>query len=322
MKIKLEELGRLEKGINEYNVGEVFTGFVLVKDSNKRMTKADKPYLSVTLGDATGDVAVMVWDADEEKESIFKTGNIIKVQGNITEYQSRKQINLQQFRLKNDADDVKLDSLLEAAPIEGEALYKLIYLDVQSMENENLRNITLSILDRYRDDFEVFPAARSVHHAYVSGLAFHTFSMLGIAKDMCKLYPVLNKDLLLSGVIIHDIGKIIEYSGYVATETTLEGKLKGHISIMNEEIGSTAKELGIEGEEVLLLQHMVLSHHGKGEWGSPVAPLIIEAQILHQIDMMDAGLDAYKKAVKDTSKGDFTERIFGLDNRSFYNHSL
>ena len=109
------------------------------------------------------------------------------------------------------------------------------------------------------------------------------------------------------------------------TEVTLEGKLKGHISIMNEEIGQTAKELGLDDkDEVLYLQHMVLSHHGLQShgWGSAVSPQIIEANVLHRIDTMDAEMDAYIKAVGSTKQGEFTERIFGLDNRSFFNHGL
>src|SRR5690625_431075 len=312
----------MEKGIADYLVGDSFTGFMLVKSSIQATARNGKPYLNVTIGDATGEVTSMIWDADENKVSVFTSGNIIAVQGVVGDYQGKKQLNIQQFRVSKDEDNIDLSTLLETAPIEGEALFKVIKLEVLDMTNEKLKEITLTILNKYKKDFELFPAAKSVHHSYVSGLAFHTFSMMSIAKEMCKLYPVLNKDLLIAGVIIHDIGKIKEYSGYVATEVTLEGRLKGHISIMNEEIGSIAKELDIDGEEVLLLQHMVLSHHGKGEWGSAVAPMLIEANVLHQIDMMDASLDAYKNAVKDTDKEKFTERIFGLDNRSFYNPTI
>lgn len=312
----------MENGIREHKVGDLFSGFLLVKDMRSSVTRNGKPYLSVTLGDSTGDVGAMVWDATEKNKRDFTTGNVVEVRGNVTEYQGKKQINLQAYFEVTNKEEVDVSKLLETAPIKGKDLYNAIYDEVLNMENFKLKVITLKVLEKYKDDFELFPAAKSVHHSYVSGLAYHTYSMMNIAKGMCDLYPVLNRDLLLSGVILHDIGKIKEYSGCVATDVTLEGKLKGHISIMAEEIGNIARSLDIEGEEVLLLQHMILSHHGKGEWGSPVAPLVIEANVLHQIDMMDAGLDAFKKAVKETEKGEFTEPIFGLGNCKFYNHNL
>jgi len=314
----------MEKGIADYLVGDSFTGFMLVKNSVQSTAKNGKDYLRVTISDATGEVTSMIWDADEDKIEVFTTGNIIKIQGVVGEYQGNKQLNVQQFRLSTDEDEVDLNTLLETAPIDGDTLFTNIVDEVNSMENEKIKKLTLELLNKFESDFKEFPAAKSVHHSYVSGLAYHTYSMMNIAKAICELYPTLNKDLLIAGVVVHDIGKVIEYTGYVATEVTLEGKLKGHISIMNEEIGHIAKELGIEGEEVLLLQHMTLSHHGlqQNGWGSAVSPLIIEANVLHQIDMMDASLDAYKNAVKDTGKGEFTERIFGLDNRSFYNPTI
>ncbi|MGU4858432.1 HD domain-containing protein, partial [Escherichia coli] len=126
-----------------------------------------------------------------------------------------------------------------------------------------------------------YPAAVKNHHEFVSGLAFHVVSMLDMAKAFSKLYPSLDTDLLYSGIILHDLGKVIELSGPVAASYTLEGKLLGHITIMVNEIGKAADELEIEGEEVTVLQHLVLSHHSKPEWGSPKAPLIREAEILH-----------------------------------------
>lgn len=311
------------KGIQEYDVGEVFTGVVLVSNANITTARNGKPYIHVTVGDSTGNVTSMIWDSNEEKEKVFQIGNIIKIQGTIGEYQGNKQINIQHYRLTTESDRVNLSTLIETAPIEGEALFKLIRLEASDIGNEKVKRIVIHILDKYKDDFILHPAAKSVHHHYLSGLAYHTYSMMNIAKKLCELYPTLNKDLLVAGTILHDIGKIkeYEYENYVA-DFSLEGKLKGHISIMSEEIGSVAKELNIAGEEVLLLQHLELAHHGKLEWGSPVAPTIIEAYILHQIDMIDAGIDAFRNSIKNVEKGEFTGKIFGLDNRSFYNHKL
>jgi 3'-5' exoribonuclease len=146
--------------------------------------------------------------------------------------------------------------------------------------------------------------------------------MLKLAESFSTLYPSLNRDLLYAGVILHDLGKVFELSGPVSTIYTVEGNLLGHISIMVNEIGKAAEELAIEGEEVMLLQHLVLSHHGKEEWGSPKKPLIKEAEMLHLIDNVDAKMNMLDRALTKVKPGEFTERIFALDNRSFYKPTI
>lgn len=147
--------------------------------------------------------------------------------------------------------------------------------------------------------------------------------MLGIARQLHELYPSINKDLLYAGIILHDIGKIKELSGVVSTTYTLEGKLLGHITIMVEEIAEMAKELQVEEkEEVLILQHLILSHHGKAEWGSPKPPMVKEAELLHIIDLIDAKMNMLDKALDKVQPGEFTERLFAMDNRSFYKPSF
>lgn len=136
--------------------------------------------------------------------------------------------------------------------------------------------------------------------------------MLKLGKAIADLYPTLNRDLLYAGIILHDVGKVVELSGPVATMYTVEGNLLGHITIMVNEIAKIASELEIEGEEVMLLQHMVLSHHGKEEWGSPKKPMIQEAEILHYIDNIDAKMNMLTRALGKTTPGEFTERLFLL----------
>jgi len=144
--------------------------------------------------------------------------------------------------------------------------------------------------------------------------------MLDLAKAISSLYPTINKDLLYGGIILHDIGKTIELSGPIATEYTVQGKLIGHISILQSEIIDAAKKHNITGEVVTLLQHMVLSHHGKLEYGSPVLPVILEAEVMYQIDNMDSKIVMINKALKDVEIGGNSARVMGLDGRSFYKH--
>ena len=156
----------------------------------------------------------------------------------------------------------------------------------------------------------------------MSGLEYHTLSMLNIAKFLCDLYPVLNRTYLYAGIIAHDFGKVLELSGVVATTYTTYGKLLGHINIAYGEIELAASELNIETEEeresVMILQHLILSHHGKYEFGSPKLPLTKEAEVLNFIDNMDARIVTLEKALQDVEPGNFTPRIFSLENRQFY----
>ena len=182
-----------------------------------------------------------------------------------------------------------------------------------------MHKIVSEILNDHKDAFYEYPAATRNHHDFYSGLATHVLGMLKLAQQLCQLYPMLDQDLLYSGVLLHDIGKTVELSGAIASEYTVEGKLIGHISIMQAEIMAKAKELHLDdSEEVMLLRHMVLSHHGVYEYGSPVLPMIPEAEMLYMIDNIDARMNTIQKAFEPVSEGEFTPRIFALENRSFY----
>ena len=133
------------------------------------------------------------------------------------------------------------------------------------------------------------------------------------------MYPQLNRDLLIAGVLVHDVGKTAEMSGPVTTEYTLEGKLEGHISLANGWLSEVAEKTGLaETEEAILLHHMILSHHGHYEFGSPVLPMLQEAEVLYLIDNMDARLNTLNQALKETAPGTWTQKLFSLDNRQFY----
>src|SRR5690625_4720190 len=215
-------------------------------------------------------------------------------------------------------DGVRVSDFLQKSPIAKEELQEKVMEAVFEMQNPNIQRIVRAFITKYNEDLFIYPAASKNHHAYVSGLAHHIVSMLKIGKQLCEIYPELNKDLLYAGIILHDIGKLHELSGVVSTSYTVEGNLLGHISIMVTEIKQIAEELKITGEEVIILQHLVLSHHGKAEWGSAKPPLVREAEILHLIDLIDAKMNMLNRALDKTKPGEFTERLFALDHRSFY----
>lgn len=191
---------------------------------------------------------------------------------------------------------------------------------ILEIKNPIWKSIVSFLLDKWYQKFIDFPAGKSNHHACKGGLLLHTVTMLKLAVAISKIYPQVNHSLLYAGCILHDLGKVIELSGPVATKYTVEGNLLGHLVIIDEQIILAAKELKIKeyDENLVLLRHMVLSHHGLPEYGAARRPAILEAELLHKIDDMDATVYAITRSLQRTEPGTFTELISSQDNRRFY----
>lgn len=312
----------MKKGIVYYEVGEQVEVHLLVKSSTKGIASNGKPFLTLILQDKTGEIEAKLWDASPDDEGNYAPQKIVRVAGDIMSYRGRNQLKIRHIRPVQANEAVNISDFLETAPIKREEMIETITQFIFEMKNSNIQRLTRQLLNKYQTAFLEYPAATKNHHEFVSGLAYHVVSMLQLAKAIAELYPSLNRDLLYAGVILHDLGKVIELSGPVSASYTIEGNLLGHISIMVSEIGKMADEMGIEGEEVMLLQHLVLSHHGKAEWGSPKPPLIKEAEMLHLIDNIDAKMNMLDRALERVKPGEYTERVFALDNRAFYKPTI
>lgn len=308
----------MNKGILQHDVGETVEKFLLIKSSTKGTASNGKPFLTLILQDQSGEIEAKLWDVSGEDEKNYCAETIVKVSGDIQNYRGRNQLRLRQIRPSSPSDSVNLSDFLMTAPVSKEEMNNKLTQYIFEMKNPNIQRITRHLLKKHHQAFMDYPAATKNHHEFVSGLAYHVVSMLDLAKAIAHLYPSLDKDLLYAGIMLHDLGKVFELSGPISTTYTVEGNLLGHISIMVNEIGKAADELGIKGEEVFILQHLVLSHHGKAEWGSPKPPLVKEAEILHYIDNLDAKMNMMDRALENVKPGEFAERVFALDNRSFY----
>ncbi|MBP3040453.1 3'-5' exoribonuclease YhaM [Bacillaceae bacterium Marseille-Q3522] len=308
----------MKKGLLHYEVGSQVELFLLIKSAVKGIASNGKPFLTLIFQDKSGEMEAKLWDVTTDDENHYSAETIVKVQGDIQSYRGRMQLRIRQIRKANPADSVRITDFLATAPLPVDEMNSKITQYIFEMKNSNIQRVTRFLLNKYHKEFFKYPAATKNHHEFVSGLAYHVVSMLDLAKAIAALYPSLDKDLLYAGIILHDLGKVFELSGPISTSYTVEGNLLGHISIMVNEIGKAAEELKISGEEILILQHLVLSHHGKAEWGSPKAPLIKEAEILHYIDNIDAKMNMMDRALEKVRPGEFTERVFALDNRSFY----
>ena len=196
---------------------------------------------------------------------------------------------------------------------------------LSAMEDTDYQRVCREMLSRHRDAFVTIPAAKSVHHSFVHGLLMHTAYMMKTALFLAKLYgDLLDRDLLLAGAFLHDFAKIREFSlsptGLVA-DYSVAGQLLGHLVMGAEETAQVCRELNIPEEKSLLLQHMILSHHGTPEFGAAVVPACAESELLSYIDMMDSRMEIYRETLEKTEQGAFSDRIFALDNKRIYRHS-
>ncbi|ARD47657.1 3'-5' exoribonuclease YhaM [Sporosarcina sp. P37] len=306
------------KKLMEHQVGESVDMYLLIKQATKGVTQQGSPFMTLILQDKSGDLEAKLWDTGEEQAQMYQGATIVKVGGEVHEYRGKNQLRIKAIRPVKEDEGVSIADLVPSAEKSKEVLLDELMQFFFEMKNPQIQRITRHLLKKHQQKFVLYPAATRNHHDYVSGLLDHVVSMLKLGKAIAELYPTLNKDLLYAGIILHDIGKVIELSGPVGTQYTIEGNLLGHITIMVNEIAKAAEELEIEGEELMLLQHMVLSHHGKEEWGSPKRPMLKEAEILHYIDNIDAKMNMLNRVMSKTAPGEFSERVFPLDNRSFY----
>ena len=304
--------------IREFREKERHTMNLLVKNVLKGVTQKGAPYLSLVLQDDTGTIDGKLWDASPQDIASAVPGHVEQLTFEVLDYNNALQLRINSIR-DLDQNDVDLSEFVMASPVEIGELKQRIAGYIRSLQNETLKKLVTRMYEKAGKTFFDYPAASRIHHNYLGGLAEHTLGMADLAEHIASQYPILDRDLLIAGVLVHDMGKIAELGGLVTNEYTLEGKLTGHISIGHGWLVETADELGLSGEpETLLLRHMILSHHGKHEFGSPVLPAIPEAEALFLIDNMDARMNSLKQAFSQVKPGNWTPKMFAFENRQFY----
>lgn len=310
----------MEKKLKEYKNDDEMGLFVLIKSAEKRVTKTGKDFIALTFQDRSGEIRGNYWDAKEEDIANFKAGRVIYLNGKRETYKSAPQVKIMAMRLADDTEPNDPTLYTEKAPVSISDLREEVSATLFEITNADWNRIVRSLLKKYDTQFFAYPAAKTNHHAFEGGLAYHTVSILRLAKSVVKQYPQVDSSLLYAGALLHDLGKTIELSGPISTTYTVAGNLLGHITLIDEEIVKTAQELKIDtnSENMLLLRHMIISHHGLKEYGSPVEPHMLEAVVLHALDDLDAQIQMVSGALKDTEPGEFSERIFGMDGRNFF----
>ncbi|MBE5794425.1 MAG: HD domain-containing protein [Clostridiales bacterium] len=294
-----------------------FEGFLLVRSADQRTGGNGAKYLDMNLADRTGEVNAKVWDGNVPPPV---PGSVIKVRGGTLEYNGRLQLRVERIRDAVPADNVDLSTLAPCAPEPAEDMLGELQQTAGEFHNDDLKRLTQHLLKRFEEKLTYYPAAQRIHHAERSGLLHHTTGMLRLAKKVAEQYPWLNADLLFAGVILHDLCKTEEMDSDqmgVVRDYSREGLLLGHLVLGVTRIQEAANELGIHSEEVLLLQHMMLSHHGEAEFGSPRKPMFPEAEALHWVDLLDARMNEMQTAIAKLKPGVFSEKIWSLDRRLY-----
>lgn len=238
-------------------------------------------------------------------------------EGERTQYFIQDYKSVLDFKLEE--KNKSLRDFYTSAPVSLEDLEKEINKYIDGLQNKIIKDITKKLIDLYHDDYFLYPAATKMHHAYIGGLAYHSTSMLKLADGVISAYPYLNKDYVYAGIMLHDIGKIKELSGIVAPEYSAEGQLIGHLVLGAMEIKMMATKLGYDNtEEAMLLEHMLISHHGMPQFGSAKKPLTAEALVLWYVDSIDSKLRTLEGELDKISEGEFTQPIGVLDKAKMY----
>ena len=310
----------MSKQIFDYDVDDNMDLYVLIKSADVRIAKNGSKFISFVFCDQSGEIMAKFWDASDQDIQQFQEGRVVHLTGKRENYQNNPQIKIFNMRLTHDGEPQDPLNFVQQAPEDVHEMEKEFNEFFVQIKNPIWNKIVHSLIKKYHERFFNFPAAKKNHHAFAGGLAYHTLSILKLAKAVTDEYSFLNRSLLYAGAILHDLGKVIELSGPIATKYTLEGNLIGHIVLIDEQIINVCHELNIDeqNQDVILLRHMILAHHGLMEYGSPVQPHIMEAGVLHHLDDLDASIQMMKGALDHTEAGEFSERIFGLDGRNFY----
>ncbi len=299
-------------------------GYCIIKSAEVKNTAKGLPYLDLVLSDATGDLVAKYWDYTPAGEP-YKPGDIVKVRGTMQKYNGADQMRVERIRPVNAADSYKMEDLVKSAEYDGEAMFDELLRLAEGMEDEDLRKIVVYLLRENREKLLYWPAAFKLHHAMRGGLLYHTLSIVRMAEAVCRIYPNISRDLLLSGAMLHDIAKLTELEvndAGVATGYSVEGNLIGHLAKGAIIVDRAARRLGVPEETAILLEHMLLSHHGDPEFGAAVRPMMLEAEVLSALDNLDAKIYEIAEAVSGAEIGGFTGRVWSLDNRKLFNHGM
>lgn len=278
----------------------------MVKEKTLAVARNGKPYMNLKFMDKSGEMDGKLWDQVDERDKLFQRGDFVHVRGTASLYMGKMQLVAKEIR-RLEEDGVDMADFVPVSPVPLAQMQQELQQVVQSLRDPHLaRLMELFMADgSFMADYCRAPAAKGMHHVYRSGLLEHSLAVVRLVEAVVPLYPGLNRDLLVVGALLHDLGKVVELSYERAFDYTDEGRLLGHISIGLEMVQERLARIpDFPRELALLLKHMLLSHHGQYEYGSPKRPKTVEATILHYLDDLDAKINGIRSHLaRDTAQG-------------------
>jgi 3'-5' exoribonuclease len=311
--------------VRELPAGDKVTGFYLLTKLETRQKKDGVPYLVCTLQDSTASLEAIFWENFSDFLNTAEIGSVLKVEGTLDRYRDVPRLHLIRVRKATEDEVPDRRAFLPHSPLTAEDARRQISEIIAAFENMPLQALLESVFndEEFARGFFEAPGGKMWHHAALGGLAEHTLSLAKVADAVCTLYPVLHRDLLVAGALLHDIGKVFEFTTDVAIDYSVEGRLLGHIvqgTLLLERKIAELPEFPEETRRQIL--HLVLSHQGDGSMGSPVKPMTREALTLHYLDELDSRLEAFARIQSNTPPGqDFSDYV-RLMERFFYLRSL
>jgi 3'-5' exoribonuclease len=303
--------------IGNLTPNDVITGQFLVLSKEIRQKKTGEPYLCLHLSDRTGEMEAKMWDNVAEVMNTFERDDFIKVKGLVQIYQNRSQFTVHRLRRLAD-EEVDFADYFPCSDRDPEEMFAELGGIIDNLGNPNLRGLLEAIFSDYRltRQYKMAPAAKNIHHACRGGLIEHVLSLCTLSRLVASHYQDIDLDLLLAGAILHDIGKVEELSYSRSFGYSAEGQLLGHIVLGLRIVGGACERVpGFPPKLRTLIEHMIISHHGELEFGSPKVPVFPEALLLHHLDNLDSKMDAVRTALKRDRhvEGEFTGWIGALE---------
>ena len=309
--------------IRSLEPGDAVTGFFVIRRIELKTRKQGKPFLHLELGDASGRITANIWENASEQYEVFAPGALVKVQGSASTYNGKIQLSIQKIRLCTESDYVTPAMFIPSKPMDLKALEKNLMDLIYSVTDPWLKKLLSAVFEKetVKSSFPAMAGGKLWHHAYVGGLMEHTVSVAAICETMAERYSRVNRDLLITGALLHDIGKVFEYSfetGFI--DFTDYGRLVGHISIGTHFVAAIIEEMDSFPIELKhQVMHLILSHQGKHEHGSPVLPATLEAMILYYADEMDSKANALTHIIeRDQAPGRSWSQYINLLDRFIY----
>ena len=297
-------------------------GFVLVKSCDKKSAKNGSMFLDMNLADKGGEINAKMWDF-REGGFLPEVNSIVKVRGVMSEVNGTPQLRIDRIRAKWDNDNVDLADIIPSADYSGAYMINTIRDKVDNFKNDALRTLVTAVLNEYGSKMLDCPAAFRLHHAIRGGLLMHTLSIIKLCECVASIYPTVDRELLISGAILHDVCKTDEFvisSSGLVDGYTVEGTLVGHLVMGAMMVDRIARANDIDKDTAMLLEHMLISHHGEPEYGAATRPLFLEAEILSELDSLDANIYEIESCLSDVAPREFSNRQWALHDRKFYNH--